>query len=45
MTHEEFWYKCTFYPYKKNKKGNGGQRQQSSQGVSYQPVPAPQYMV
>ena len=33
-----------FHPYKKNKKGRGG-RQQAQQGVYYQPVPAPQYMV
>ena len=33
-----------FHPYKKNKRGRGG-RQQAQQGVYYQPVPAPQYMV
>ena len=33
-----------FHPYKKNKKGRGG-RQQVPQGVYYQPMPAPQYMV
>ena len=30
-----------FHPYKKNKKGRGGRQQ----GVYYQPMPAPQYMV
>ena len=33
-----------FHPYKKNKRGRGG-RQQAPQGVYYQPMPAPQYMV
>ena len=33
-----------FHPYKKNKKGRGG-RQQAPQGVYYQPMLAPQYMV
>ena len=33
-----------FHPYKKNKMGRGG-RQQAPQGVYYQPMPAPQYMV
>ena len=33
-----------FHQYKKNKKGRGG-RQQAPQGVYYQPMPAPQYMV
>ena len=33
-----------FHPYKKSKRGRGG-RQQASQGVYYQPMPAPQYMV
>ena len=33
-----------FYPYKKNKKGRVG-RQQAPQGVYYQPMLAPQYMV
>ena len=33
-----------FHPYKKPRRGRGGQRQQT-QGVYYQTVPAPQYMV
>ena len=33
-----------FHPYKKNKRGRGG-RQQAPQGIYYQPMPAPQYMV
>ena len=33
-----------FHPYKKNKRDRGG-RQQAPQGVYYQPMPAPQYMV
>ena len=33
-----------FHPYKKNKKGRDG-HQQAQQGVYYQPMPAPQYMV
>ena len=33
-----------FHPYKKSKRGRGG-RQQAPQGVYYQPMPAPQYMV
>ena len=33
-----------FHPYMKNKRGRGG-RQQAPQGVYYQPMPAPQYMV
>ena len=33
-----------FHTYKKNKKGMGG-RQQAPQGVYYQPMPVPQYMV
>ena len=33
-----------FHPYKKNKKGRVG-RQQAPQGVYYQSMPAPQYMV
>ena len=33
-----------FHPYKKNKRGRGG-CQQAPQGVYYQPMPAPQYMV
>ena len=33
-----------FHPYKKSKKGRGG-HQQAPQGVYYQPMPAPQYMV
>ena len=33
-----------FHSYKKNKKGRGG-RQQTQQGVYYQPMLAPQYMV
>ena len=32
------------HPYKKPKRGRGGQRQQQ-QGLFYQPMPAPQYMV
>ena len=36
--------KDRFHPYKKHKKGRGGQRQ-PPQGVYYQPMPAPQYMV
>ena len=33
-----------FHPYKKSKKGRGG-RQQAPQGVYYQTMPAPQFMV
>ena len=33
-----------FHPYKKSKRGRGG-RQHAPQGVYYQPMPAPQYMV
>ena len=33
-----------FHPYKKSKRGRGG-RQQAPQGVYYQPMTAPQYMV
>ena len=33
-----------FHPYKKNKRGKGGS-QQAPQGVYYQPMAAPQYMV
>ena len=33
-----------FHPYKKNKRGRG-EHQQAPQGVYYQPMPAPQYMV
>ena len=36
--------KDRFHPYKKHKKGRGGQRQ-PPQGVFYQPIPAAQYMV
>ena len=36
--------KDRFHPYKKPKRGRGGQRQQQ-QGLFYQPMPAPQYMV
>ena len=34
-----------FHPYKKNKGRGGHQRQQAQQGVFYQPMLAPQYMV
>ena len=34
-----------FHPYKKAKRGRGGRPQQQQQGLYYQPVPAPQYMV
>ena len=33
-----------FHPYKKSKRGRGG-RHQAPQGVYYQPMPAPQYMM
>ena len=36
--------KDRFHPYKKPKRGRGGQCQQQ-QGLFYQPMPAPQYMV
>ena len=34
-----------FHPYKKKKGRGGHQRQHTQQGVFYQPMPAPQYMV
>ena len=34
-----------FHPFKKPKRGSGGRQQQQTQGLYYQPVPAPQYMV
>ena len=34
-----------FHPYKKKKGRGGNQRHHTSQGMSYQPMPAPQYMV
>ena len=33
-----------FHPYKKNKKGRDG-RQQAPEGLYYQPMPAPKYML
>ena len=36
--------KDRFHPYKKQKRGRGGQRH-APQGLFYQPMPAPQYMV
>ena len=37
--------KDRFHPYKKQKKGRGGHQHQAPQGVYYQQMPAPQYMV